>query len=134
MERQEGRRGSALRYALAVLVAVGVIAAAERTSSAKGPCADDIQKYCKDVKSGKGKIGQCLKEHEADLSPACKERVAQVADAVRDLYGACHVDVEKLCKDVPPAGKSVEKCLKEHQDELSTACKSRIVQMKDRKQ
>ena len=40
-------------------------------------CHDDVLKFCKDVKPGGGRIVQCLKEHQNELSPECKERLAQ---------------------------------------------------------
>jgi hypothetical protein len=46
-------------------------------AQAGGPCAEDIAKFCKDVQAGGGRIAQCLKEHQNELSPECKERLAQ---------------------------------------------------------
>ncbi|MCM2266987.1 MAG: cysteine rich repeat-containing protein [Elusimicrobiales bacterium] len=47
-------------------------AAAERS----GPCAADAARFCKDVKPGEGRVAACLKEHEKDLSQACRDRKA----------------------------------------------------------
>jgi hypothetical protein len=38
-------------------------------------CADDVKKLCGDVKPGSGRMGFCLGEHAAELSPACKKQV-----------------------------------------------------------
>lgn len=35
-------------------------------------CKGDVDKFCKDIKPGGGRIMQCLKQHSADLSPDCK--------------------------------------------------------------
>ena len=35
-------------------------------------CKPDVEKFCKDVTPGKGKIYRCLKSNEAQLSPECK--------------------------------------------------------------
>jgi hypothetical protein len=43
----------------------------------KGPCAEDAAKFCKDIKPGEGRVKACLKEHEAELSQACRDRKAQ---------------------------------------------------------
>jgi hypothetical protein len=40
-----------------------------------GVCSADIQKFCENVERGKGKVRECLTQHEADLSPACKTRI-----------------------------------------------------------
>ena len=38
-------------------------------------CKDDAAKVCKGVEPGKGRILRCLKQHEGELSPGCKEHV-----------------------------------------------------------
>lgn len=43
----------------------------------KGPCSEDAAKFCKDVKPGEGRVKACLKEHEKDLSAACRDRQAR---------------------------------------------------------
>jgi len=40
-------------------------------------CREDAQKFCKDVKPGGGRIIQCLKEHQNEISAECRERLAQ---------------------------------------------------------
>jgi hypothetical protein len=40
-----------------------------------GPCKADKEKFCADVKKGKGRIKECLKAHENELSPACKAKL-----------------------------------------------------------
>jgi hypothetical protein len=52
-------------------------AAAEK---GKGPCAEDAAKFCKDVKPGEGRVLACLKEHEKELSQACRDRKAAAAE------------------------------------------------------
>lgn len=48
--------------------------AAPSAAAPKGPCAEDTAKFCKDIKPGEGRVKACLKEHEKELSQACKER------------------------------------------------------------
>jgi len=48
-----------------------------RWKEANQACHDDVLKFCKDVQPGGGRIVRCLKEHESELSPECKERLAQ---------------------------------------------------------
>jgi hypothetical protein len=35
-------------------------------------CSGDIQALCKDIPAGAGRIAECLREHQASLSPGCK--------------------------------------------------------------
>ncbi|MGD9642657.1 MAG: cysteine rich repeat-containing protein [Elusimicrobiales bacterium] len=69
-------------YILAVValgtgLALAIPASAEK---GKGPCAADAAKFCKDVKPGEGRVAACLKEHEAELSQACKDRKTLAAE------------------------------------------------------
>lgn len=40
-------------------------------------CAEDIKKWCSDVKAGQGRIVQCLKQHAHDLSQGCADVMQQ---------------------------------------------------------
>jgi hypothetical protein len=41
---------------------------------AKGECAEDKQKFCKDVVAAKGDVRECLNQHASELSEPCKKR------------------------------------------------------------
>ncbi|WP_413581398.1 cysteine rich repeat-containing protein [Bdellovibrio sp. HCB288] len=43
-------------------------------------CHEDVEKYCSDVKPGKGAVIQCMKGHEDEVSQACKDQLAKVKD------------------------------------------------------
>jgi hypothetical protein len=116
---------------VALMIAVAslwIIVAAVRVGSAQaqGPCADDAQKFCKDVQPGGGRIARCLKEHENDLSPACKQQITEVKKRVHESREACEDDVLRLCARVKPGGGRIIKCLEEHENELSSECKAKI--------
>jgi Cysteine rich repeat len=36
-------------------------------------CSEDLHKLCPDTKPGQGRLVRCLREHESELAPACKE-------------------------------------------------------------
>jgi len=57
-----------------VLMALGFSMNAFADGWAKGPCAEDVKKLCSDVEKGEGRVIKCLKEHEAQLSEACKAK------------------------------------------------------------
>ena len=40
-------------------------------------CKDDANKLCKGTKPGEGRIMQCLKQHEGELSATCKEKMTK---------------------------------------------------------
>jgi hypothetical protein len=102
---------------------IGSDASAQNTR----PCADDIAKFCKDVKPGGGGLVNCLKQHESELSPVCKDHIAQTGKRTNEMQ-ACKGDVDKFCKDIKPGGGRIVRCLKEHANELSPGCKESISQ------
>jgi hypothetical protein len=88
-----------------------------------GPCKQDIQKFCKDVKPGGGRLIECLKTHENELSAACKEKRSQLKEGLKGVHEACKQDVEKFCGQTHPGGGRVVECLKAHENEISSQCK-----------
>lgn len=60
--------------------ALALAAPAFSAGTGKGPCAEDAAKFCKDIKPGGGRVAACLKEHQADLSQACRDRKALKGD------------------------------------------------------
>jgi hypothetical protein len=116
------------------LVAVVMAAAFTTTTAAEqqGACKDDVAKLCKDVQPGEGRVLQCLKEHQADVSPACKNRLKQVKQQMKALSDACDADVEKFCWDTPVGKGGIANCLKKHSAELSAECKSAVAAAKSK--
>jgi hypothetical protein len=47
-------------------------------------CADDVVKFCTDGKGGQAQIGQCLKEHQSELSSPCQARVQTMAKRLQE--------------------------------------------------
>jgi len=102
----------------------------------QNPCSADIANFCKDVKPGRGAIMKCLEQHENQLSDACrayeatmeKTRVESREAKMHQMRirQACKDDMAKFCKDAGPAQGGSIKCLKEHENELSTPCNESI--------
>ena len=108
----------------ALLTALVVPAMPASAAPTDGPCAADAQKLCPGIKVGGGRLKNCLKEHQADLSDACKARIQKALAEHKDAHHACAADVEKFCQGVAPGGARVAKCLKQHSAELSPACQA----------
>jgi hypothetical protein len=89
---------------------------------AKGePCNAEINKFCKDVKPGEARLIKCLREHDADLSGACRANVNTFSQ-----YQACLDDTVRLCPGMPPSGTQVIKCLRTHRNDLSMECQTEL--------
>lgn len=65
------------------MIAFLVPATATTVALAKNPCKDDKVKFCKDAKAAGKKVTDCLKEHSAELSAACKESLDKPMDPER---------------------------------------------------
>jgi len=89
-------------------------------------CADDIEKYCKEIKPGGGRIMNCLKAHETELSPSCKEKMCELQGVIKGCEQACAGDIAQFCKDVQPGGGRIVKCLREHDKQLSPSCSAKL--------
>jgi len=129
------RKGELLGAAVfAASIAFSTIGAGAQTPPApRQPaweaCAPDVQKFCKDAQPGGGRIRACLEGHRAELSKPCQEHLERLAGFRSRRPGAgairaCAGDVEKLCKNVQPGGGRIVQCLREHESELSSACKA----------
>ena len=96
--------------------------------SAEQACAPDIQAYCADVPRGGGKIVQCLKSHQQQLSPACQQGMAAAAALMKEVVAACSDDLHQLCAGAAPG--TVKDCLKANFRELSFGCKKELFEAK----
>ncbi|HSQ77370.1 MAG TPA: cysteine rich repeat-containing protein [Nitrospirota bacterium] len=133
MEQSFGIRKTGITAVMIVVAALwtGLALAAAGEAQGGRPCADDAAKFCKDVQPGGGGIMRCLKEHENDLSPACKERVAGMEQWFQEVREACQDDAQKFCRDINPGSGRIVRCLKEHENELSPECKARMEKGKE---
>ncbi len=122
-------RNAGIRIGLVVFIAVAVgfgFWSVPRAFAEKGACREDIEKFCKDVKPGEGRIVKCMKEHENELSPGCKANLAEMKRKVEEAREECKDDVARFCADVKPGGGRIIHCLKEHENDLSPQCKARF--------
>ena len=124
-----------IRYAVLFLVVL-CAALLSRTGSRayaeeqKLACSEEIAQYCKGVKPGGGRILACLKEHEKDLTPSCREKVAGIEKRLEEAKLICAKDMEKFCKGIEPGEGRIAKCLNEHIEEISPDCRGQVSGMR----
>lgn len=88
----------------------------------KGPCAADAKRFCYNVQPGESRIYECMMSHQAELIPACRDRMKTLSEKFERLVRACKPDVEKYCRDVPRGDGRILSCLKGHESDLDKAC------------
>jgi Cysteine rich repeat len=86
-----------------------------------GACKADVEKFCSDVTGGHHAVGECLHEHQSDLSTECQAKLEKFGEH-KQRFMACHDDVKKLCGDVDR--DQIKDCLNEHESELSDGCRA----------
>jgi hypothetical protein len=96
----------------------------------KGACKGDVDKLCKDVQPGEGRVLACLKSHQSELSPKCANNMK----AMKQVATSCEADVEKFCFDTPIGKGGIAGCLKKHSADLSADCKDAIAKAKPAKE
>ena len=96
--------------------------AQDKAGKGDGPCAQDAKKFCPGMQPGGGRIAKCMKEHQADLSPACQENIKKAEQRLKEFSDECKADAEKFCKGIRPGQGRILACLKSHQAELAPAC------------
>ncbi len=97
----------------------------------KNPCADDVNKFCRGVERGGGRIAQCLNRHADELSPVCRERIDAARELHKELVEACKADLQKQCKDTQPGGGRLMKCLYAHEPDLAPKCRDKVDEAHD---
>ena len=99
----------------------------------KGACAEDIKNLCADAKPGAGGVAACLKQHDAELSAACKahqDDVRKKAAAKAEAFNAaCGEDMKKLCPDAKH-GRGLMACLHGKDADLTPTCKDMLPKKK----
>lgn len=131
-----------MRYLWPIVIAMlGLSSASVLAQSDPGrdACKADVEKYCKDVEPGQGRMGKCLVSNEANLSESCKaaierarehaERMRQRADAITQ---ACMEDMKKFCEGVQPGHGRIARCLKQNEAGVSEGCRNAMEQTQRR--
>lgn len=118
---------------MTLMVFLGIVIGATASADDTGVCVREIETFCKDIPPIHGRVPKCLKQHERDLSPACRERITKVAENIKKAHKACAGDIDRFCGDVGPGGGSIIQCLNDHRDKISSACVEEMGKMRHKR-
>ena len=114
-----------LVVAILLIPTLGLMPTPGLATGGPGACRADLQKFCMGTHPDRSRR-ECLQEHAAELSPGCQERLSRDRAKAAAWSVACHDDVQKLCNKVDTAGGNVARCLRQHQGDLSQACRDQL--------
>lgn len=69
---------------------------------------------------------KCLTSHNAELAPACRERLTAAKARYDEFVKACKSDADKYCKSIPPGAGRILSCLKGREADLTADCKAQF--------
>jgi len=119
---------------LIVLAAVMSISAAtfgadQVTEIVANGCKMELEKYCKDVTPGEGRVLACLYAHNDKLTSKCEyalyDSVIQLERSLMSLaYVAeeCEDDLDEFCADVPMGEGRLLDCIEKNKKKVSKSC------------
>jgi hypothetical protein len=135
-EMMEQRSRSYCAILTGVLLISGVVFTVEAFAADQNPCSEDLAKFCSDLQPGRRAMMECLEQHEAQLSDACKAYEAkmekprmesrEVVNQQMRVRTVCREDTIKFCSAEASGGGGIGTCLSEHTSELSAPCKDAI--------
>lgn len=97
----------------------------EEKSLGTAACLPDLKKFCAKVKPGNGRLVDCLRENEEQLSKGCRKTHSEhyrKMESGPDAKGSCAGDAEDFCSDVTPGTGRLARCLKDNLSDLSEPC------------
>eukprot|EP00775_Hariotina_reticulata_P012795 gene12795-12923_t len=96
-------------------------------------CRPDVERLCKGLKDGGGRIISCLRDHQAELNYECAPQVVrQEAEADGDirlninLYQKCLGDKKRFCAEVAPGQAAARSCLIGHRNDKGFTAQCRV--------
>jgi hypothetical protein len=89
------------------------------------PCRADVARLCPEAKD-RASIRACMKDKADQVSAECKAKWADFKERAQAVIEACKPDAAKLCSQVRPGHGRVMVCLRDHEAELSDACRAQL--------
>ena len=114
-----------------VIFSLSIMVAAD-SYPADNPCSKEIDKFCKDIQPGDGRILNCLTLSEKDLAPRCKKTLAQIEKAVIEIQDACADDYAIFCSSVLPGQGRIAACLEKNKKMLTSKCRAILKEVKQK--
>jgi hypothetical protein len=130
-----------MKRTLIVLITLGImslfftnaVAGENLVQTVTNGCKVELEKYCKNVTPGEGRVLACLYAYGDKLTPKCEyalyDAAVQLERAVAALsYVAneCDEDLDRYCNAVAPGEGRLLNCLEKKEKQLTKRCKEAL--------
>lgn len=105
---------------LAVALTLPALARAEGPDRIATACHADVASLCPNADSHCD-MKQCLREHAAQLSPACSQAIQAIRAQHAAVRSACEAEIGRLCPQAD-SPRDARQCLRANRDQLSPGC------------
>ena len=113
------------RVLMGAALSLGLVFAGSAVAQAPAPaCRADVAQFCAQVEPGEGRVAQCLKESQWQLSAACQEHADVVAKRMKETLQACRDEALSYCSSAEVNSGRIGQCLKQENRRLSPECRS----------
>jgi hypothetical protein len=120
---------SAILFA-ALSVSLHPAAAQAPGSALPQDCGADVQRFCRAITPGEGRVVACLISHSDKIAPRCRLTAFLAGKALADnlvrldrLAFDCGADIKSLCFNIHPGGGRVYDCLRKNRAKLLPSCR-----------
>jgi outer membrane protein OmpA-like peptidoglycan-associated protein len=131
------------RFHLTLAISCLIIATGNATAQTVGyaeafdqfaaACGNDIDKICKKVDLGGGRVQQCLEQNQASVSANCKATIGNLriqlqkrAAARAAVMRICDADIRRLCAGIQPGDANLMECFSAAKRNVSARCRAAI--------
>lgn len=115
------------RMLAGVALGVGLVCVADVPAQAPAAdCRAEVAKFCAQVEPGQGRVAQCLKESQWQLSAACQAHADVVAKRMKETLQACRDEALQYCSSAEVNSGRIGQCLKRNNPRLSLECKALV--------
>ena len=122
-----------LSLAAVDFVSAQTIGYAEAVGTMAAACKSDIEKYCKKVDLGGGRMDGCLMASANKVSAGCRTTVATLIELVRKRKAAqasiaqvCDADIRRLCAGIEAGDGNLLQCFFEARRRVSGKCQQAV--------
>ena len=129
----KSKRITGLVLGIVFLFVMPVAAEQNLVQTVADGCKAELEKYCKDVTPGEGRILACLFAHQDKLSGKCEyalyDAAVQLERAVAALsyvINECADDLDQFCSGVEAGKERLLKCIEKNDKKVSSRCKEAL--------